>query len=81
MPRSQAREEWISSTEALDIINTNSERTDIGTKYLYLLVKAGRVEKRPFDKHTFEYKKSDILGIRVKKRGKKGEESHVSTTN
>ncbi len=79
MPRKPAVEEWISSTEALEIINTNSERTDIGTKYLYLLVKANRVAKRPFDKHTFEYKKSDVLGICVKKRGKKGEESHEPT--
>ncbi len=77
MPRKSAVEEWISSTEALDIINSNSDRTDIGTKYLYLLVKAGRVEKRPFDKHTFEYKKSDVLRIHVKKRRKK-EENHVT---
>ncbi len=70
MPR-KAQEEWISSTEALRIINANSGRDDITTQYLYLLVKAGRVVKRPFDKHTFEYKKSDVEAIQVKRRGKK----------
>ncbi len=72
-------EEWISSSSAIAIINANSERTDLTTQYLYLLVKANRLERRPFDKHTFEYKKSDVLRIQVKKRGKK-EDNHVLST-
>ncbi len=70
-------EEWISSTEALDIINTNSGRTDLDHRNLYLLVKHNKVQKRRFDGRTFEYKKSDVLHVTVKTRRKK-EDNHVT---
>jgi hypothetical protein len=74
MPRKK-QEQWISGREAMVILKRNSGREDIADSYLRLLARQGKIESRPIDGRTNEYKLSDVEAYRVERRSKQHADS------
>ncbi len=71
MPR---KERWVTAKEALEILKRNSGRDDIPDSYVRTLVRDGKIESRPIDGRTKEYRFSDLNNYIVHRRdGSKGD--------
>lgn len=68
MPRKK-EERWVSVQEATRILSEKAGRP-ISQSYVRSLVRIGKVECRPFDGRTNEYRASDLENYVVKQRKK-----------
>ena len=62
-------ERWVSIQEATRILSEKAGRP-ISQSYVRSLVRINKIESRPFDGRTNEYKASDLENYVVKQRGK-----------
>jgi len=69
MPRGKKEERWVSAREATKILEEKAGRP-IARNYIGILVKLGKVEARPIDGRTNEYKANDVENYVVKPRSK-----------
>jgi hypothetical protein len=68
MPRKK-EERWVSVQEATRILSEKAGRP-ISQSYVRSLVRIGKIESRPFDGRTNEYRASDLENYVVQQRKK-----------
>lgn len=69
----------VTAKEAVDILNRNSNRTDIKPDYVRQLVKYGKLEPHRIDGRTNLYRRGDVEAIIVDRRGGKRVQHHDRT--
>jgi hypothetical protein len=80
MPRKNKEERWVSAREATRILEEKAGRP-IARNYIGILVKLGKVEARPVDGRTNEYRASDLENYVIKPRSKPKEEKAEAEQN